>query len=107
MNLQTMGIMSASGEFRPEDIEPDYSAPWMGLLGDGVGWLVGTFLIVVGALVEVGVLIWRAGKFGGSSGAQDVGVTFVLWVVIGAIVLGGIGGIIAWASGLDVFGADW
>jgi len=107
MNLQTMGITPTSGEFRPEDIEPDYSAPWMGLLGDGVGWLVGTFLIVIGALLAVGVLIWLAGKLGGSSRAQDVGVTFVLWVVIGAIVLGGIGGIIAWASGLDVFGSDW
>lgn len=88
----------------PSGVEPTYDAPWMGLLNDGAGWVLGTLLVVVVVLLAVGALMWIAGKLGGSSRAQDVGITILLWTVLGAIVIGGAGGLISWAAGLDLFG---
>lgn|SRR5690625_1305410 len=89
--------------YAPENVEPSYDAPWMGLLNDGAGWIVGTVLVVIVILLVVGAMIWVAGKLGGSGRAQDVGVTFILWTVVAAVVVGAAGGIIAWAAGLDWF----
>lgn len=99
MNKLT-SLVQAQG---PGDVEPSYDAPWMNLLGDGADWIVGTVLYVIVILLVVGVLIWIGGKLGGSGRAQDVGVTFIIWVIVGAAVVGGGGAIISWASGLDIF----
>lgn len=90
--------------YAPENVEPSFDAPWMPLLSDGANWAVGTVLVVIVILLVVGVAIWVAGKLGGSGRAQEVGVTFLLWTVIGAIFVGAAGGIVAWASNLDWFG---
>lgn len=97
-------VLSMLQALGPGDVSPTYDAPWMGLLNDGAGWVLGTLLVVVAVLLGVGALMWIAGKLGGGSRAQEVGITIVLWTVVGAIVIGGAGGLIAWAAGLELFG---
>lgn len=102
LNVFTNGVLMAQEGTGPESIEPDYSGPWMGLLNDIGGWVVGTVIVVGVVLLVIAAIMVAGSKSTGMSRGQEVGVTAMLWVGGIMAVVGSAGGIIAWATGLDL-----
>lgn len=89
-------------EYGPESIEASYDAPWMQLLNDVGGWIVGTVIVVGVILVAIAAIIFASSKASGASRGQEVGIQALLWIGVVMAVVGSAGGVIAWAAGLDL-----
>ena len=85
------------------DIAPSFDAPWMPTLTNITSMMLGTFLVVLTLGLGAGALIWVIGKLAQSGRAQEVGITFFVWTLVGAAVIAGVSGFIGWAMGLPLF----
>lgn len=85
------------------DIAPAFDAPWMPTLNNIASMVLGTVLVVLVIGVGISVVIWVLGKLSSSGRAQDVGVTFIIWTLIGAAIAGSAAGLVGWGMGLPLF----
>lgn len=83
----------------PDNVSPDWSAPWMDLFTSTQGLIMATILAFLAILGVIGAGIWVAGKLSGTGKLQDAGLPMVLSSVVGAVLTVVIGGAIMWASG--------
>ena len=84
-------------------IVPDMSAPWMDALRQVGGWVLGSVIVALAIFGVIAVVVWIAGKFSSSGRTQEASLTTLLWVLLGAAIVGGISGAIAWAGGIQLF----
>ncbi|QCU77993.1 hypothetical protein E7744_07205 [Citricoccus sp. SGAir0253] len=100
MNVLT--AVTLAGGYNP-GISPNFNAPWLPTVQSVGGMVVATAIVVLGIVVVAGLLMWVAGKLGAGGRAQETGLSILLWGVVAAAVIGSIGGIIAWATGIPLF----
>jgi len=62
-------------EYGPESIEASYDAPWMQLLNDVGGWIVGTVIVIGVILVAIAAIIFASSKSSGASRGQEISIT--------------------------------
>lgn len=84
-------------------VSPRMDAPWMPVLRDIAGWVLGTALVLFAIAAVIGIVAWVIGKATGSSRGQEVTLSIVIWVMIAAALTAGVSGLIAWATGLELF----
>ncbi|MFC0248438.1 hypothetical protein ACFFIO_07980 [Citricoccus parietis] len=102
MNALTSLSVMASG-YDP-GVKPNLDAPWMPELQNIGGMVLGTALVLFVIAIGVGLAVWLFGKIGPGGGrAQEGGLSILLWGVVASIIIGSLGGLIAWATGIPVF----
>lgn len=84
-------------------ITPNFNAPWMPSLQNVGGMVTATAIVLLAVVVVVGAVVWVAGKLSNTGGAQNAGISILLWGVVAAVIIGSTGGIIAWATGIPLF----
>lgn len=84
-------------------IKPDMSAPWMDALRQVGGWILGSVIVALAIFGVIAVIVWIAGKVSGSGRTQEASLSTLLWILLGAAIVGGISGAIAWAGGIQLF----
>lgn len=84
-------------------VVPRMDAPWMPVLRDVAGWVLGTALVLFAIAAVLGIIVWVIGKATGSSRGQEVTLSIVLWVMLAAAITAGVSGLIGWATGLSLF----
>ncbi len=84
-------------------VTPNFNAPWMDQLQNIGGMVLATALVLFVIAVVAGLVVWLFGKLSGGGRAQDTGLSILLWGVVAAVVVGSIGGIISWATGVPLF----
>lgn len=89
-------------EYGPDSIDASYDAPWMHLLNDVGGWIVGTVIVIGVILVAIAAIIFASSKSSGASRGQEISITALLWIGAIMAVVGSAGSLIAWAAGLDL-----
>lgn len=103
MDVGTAGLLVAQGsETGPESIDADYSAPWMTLLSDVGGWIIGTVILVGVILLAIAAVIFAGSKSSGMSRGQEIGVGAMLWIGVAMLIVGSAGGIISWFTDLEL-----
>ncbi|NWN87274.1 MAG: hypothetical protein HLX51_01815 [Micrococcaceae bacterium] len=96
-----LGLLVQEG-FDP-DVEPIMDSPWNDFFQEMGGRLIGTGFIFLVIFAAVFLFMWLGGRFGGNARAQEGGLSNLLWVVLGAVILASIAGAIAWFSGFSLF----
>lgn len=108
MSLLTSGVLpmqtfiTEGQDYGPDDLEPRFDGPWMSLLNDVGGWVVGTVIVVGVILLVIAAIIIAGSKSTGMSRGQEAGVTALLWIGGLMAVVGSAGGLIAWLTDLDL-----
>src|SRR5690625_2859860 len=98
----TMSMMVKARGYDP-GVTPNMDSPWNNFFQDMGGRLIGTGFIVLAIFAAVFLFMWLGGRIGSNSRAQEGGLSNLLWVVLGAVLLASIGGAIAWFSGFSLF----
>jgi len=98
----TMSMMVKARGYDP-GVTPNMDSPWNNFFQDMGGRLIGTGFIVLAIFAAVFLFMWLGGRIGNNSRAQEGGLSNLLWVVLGAVLLASIGGAIAWFSGFSLF----
>jgi small multidrug resistance pump len=101
MNALTSLSVMAKG-YNP-GITPNFNAPWLPSVQSVGGMIVATAIVLLGVLIVIGAVTWVVGKLGSFGNAQSAGLTIILVGVVAAVIIGSVGGIIAWASGIPLF----
>jgi small multidrug resistance pump len=101
MNALTSLSVMASG-YDP-GITPNFNAPWMPSVQSVGGMIVATAIVLLGIVIVIGAVLWVAGKLGAGGTAQSAGLSVLAWGVAAAVIIGSIGGIISWATGIPLF----
>lgn len=84
-------------------LDPDFTAPWMEVLRDGAGWVVGTLFVISGIVLAVGVFMFLVARATKNTRGQETGITALLWGLIGVMALGSIGALLVFVAGFDPF----
>src|SRR5699024_952844 len=102
--LNQLGLLITETEenYGPDDIDATYNAPWMQLLNDVGGWVVGTVIVVGVILVAIAAIIFAASKSSGASRGQEISITALLWIGGIMAIVGSAGALVAWAADLDL-----
>lgn len=85
------------------DIGAKWDAPFLTGLKNIAGWVISGSYVIVVIILVVGVVAMVAGKITKSS-FQDSGMMIIVWVLIGAAIIGGGTQAITWAMGWNIFG---
>src|SRR5699024_2604141 len=101
LSTPPLSILAQDG-FDPE-VEPIMDSPWNNFFQEMGGRLIGTGFIFLVILAAAFLFMWLAGRFGGNARAQEGGLSILLLVVLGAVILASVGGAIAWFSGFSLF----
>ena len=98
-------LTSLTTSFRADlsDIGPKWDAPFLTGLKGIAGWVISGSYVIVVIILVVGVVAMVAGKITKSS-FQDSGMMIIVWVLIGAAIIGGGTQAITWAMGWNIFG---
>lgn len=86
-------------------LDPDFSAPWIGVLRDVAGWTVGSLFIISGIMLAIGIVMFLVAKAVSNSRQQESGVKAILIGLLGVLLLGGVGSLLVFAAGFDPFTA--
>lgn len=84
-------------------VSPNMEAPWNDAIQNIGGRIMGTAFIFLAVLGVIFVLVWLFGRFGRNTGAQEGGLSNLLWVLLGAVFIASISGAITWFSGFELF----
>ena len=84
-------------------VSPNMDAPWNDAIQNIGGRVMGTAFIFLAVLGVIFVLVWLFGRFGRNAGAQEGGLSNLLWVLLGAVFIASISGAITWFSGFELF----
>jgi hypothetical protein len=101
--LGSLTSLSASLHADLSDIGPKWDAPFLTGLKSIAGWVISGSYVVVVIILVIGVVAMVAGKITKSS-FQDSGMMIIVWVLIGAAIIGGGTQAITWAMGWNIFG---
>lgn len=85
-------------------LSPDFSAPWMNVVRDIVGWVFGTLFVLAGLLFVIGLFVFLVCKFVTSnSPGQEKGLKAILWGIVGIVAMGSASSIMVWVLGWEPF----
>lgn len=106
MNMVTANIVNAVGQIHAESYDPavtaNGNAPWMGTLRDIAGFVMATCIVILVMLLIVGAVLLVMGKLSHHGGAQGVGVTVLIWALVGAAIIGSASGLVFWFTSLSL-----
>lgn len=101
MNLVFAAMLNPRFDINP-DVRPNSNAPFIATLRDIAGSIMLAAIIIAVIAMIVGAILFVFGKIGGNGRAQDVGFMVIIWVLVGAAVIGSASGLVAWGSGLSL-----
>lgn len=87
----------------PKVTSNDDFFPWMQTLRDMAGGIMSTVIVISVIAFIVAALILMVGKLSSSSDLSRKSTTILITVVMLAALVGGASGVIAWATGLQLF----
>ena len=97
-NLPSAVVLAIDPKVTPND-----NLPFISTVRDIVGGVLtlGVVVSVAALVVAAIILVW--GKVSKSSMAAQVGTSVLLWVLVGASIIGSASGLIAWAADIKLF----
>ncbi|MHA7170040.1 hypothetical protein ACX801_17995 [Arthrobacter bambusae] len=102
-----MSVWARVGRFVPVEqidpgVKPNSTAPWMPALRDVAGMVMVTAIVIAVIIIIIGVVLAIAGKLGAMQTAQSAGWMILVWGLIGAAVIGGVSGLVLWATTIQL-----
>ena len=98
--VNASGAVVAAG-FDP-GVDPNGGAPWMETLRNITGMIMATCIVLLVLLLVVAVILLVTGKLSHHGGAQGVGITALIWGLVGAAVIGSLSGLVFWFSNMGL-----
>lgn len=102
MNVLTHVLSAVPVEKIDPGVKPNNNAPWMTALRDIAGMVMVTAIVIAVIIVIIGVVLAVAGKLGAMQSAQSAGWMILVWGLLSAAVIGGVSGLIMWATTLNL-----
>lgn len=101
MNLLYSAVLIPLAKINP-GVKPNSNAPFIKTLQDIAGSIAMASAIIAVIALIVGAVLFVFGKIGGNGRAQDVGFMVVVWVLVGAAIIGSASGLVSWGSSLTL-----
>lgn len=102
MSVLTHVVSAVPMEKIDPGVKANGSAPWMGALRDVAGMIMVSAIVIAVIIVIIGVVLAVAGKLGAMQTAQSAGWMILVWGLVGAAVIGGVSGLIMWATTINI-----
>lgn len=101
MNLVNTALARIPADINP-GVTPNSDAPFIPTLQNLAGSIMMACIVIAVIALIIGAVLFIMGKIGGNGRAQDVGFMVMVWVLVGAAVIGSASGLVAWGSGLQL-----
>lgn len=80
------------------DISVNDNVPGAGLISEMAGGVFFFVYIILGVGLALAAMLWGLGKIVKNQTMQSVGIGAVVTILVAAVIVGGVNGLIAWAS---------
>lgn len=99
--IQSKIAQFARMEIDPK-VRPNSDAPFIATLQNLAGSIVTACIVIAVIALVVGAILFVVGKIGGAGRAQEVGFMVIIWVIVGAAIIGSASGLVKWGSGISL-----
>lgn len=102
MNIFAQVVSAVPVEQIDPGVKANNNAPWMTALRDIAGMVMVTAIVLAVIIVIIGIVLAIAGKLGAMQSAQSAGWMILVWGLLGAAVIGGVSGLVMWATTINL-----
>lgn len=102
MNVFTNLVSAVPMDKIDPQVTANNNAPWMSALRDIAGMVMVSAIVLAVIIIIIGVVLAIAGKLGSMQSAQSAGWMILVWGLVGAAVIGGVSGLVMWATTINL-----